>query len=163
MINENKLIKWIWERRLTTSFNIRQAINLIEEVNEQEMSNEDKERIEKIWNEMQEDFNIKNIGKTFICLECKRVFTAGSMFARCCGKEVGKNLEEFFPEKHGHYLVGLSNSWTQIEEKINKEWKHNPIYQKVWEESTNSGSFGSSTILIDFVEELIRKLDDNEI
>lgn len=162
MTDENKLIRWIWERRLTTTYGAKEAISLIETIREEAISEDEGEKIKELWDELQEDFNIKNVGKEFICMECKSVFHAGSMFAKCCGKEVGVKLEEFSPEKHGKSLVGLSNSWISIDKRINEKWEKHPIYQEVWRRNMNDGYFGAAGIFIQFVEELINKLEDNE-
>lgn len=96
--------------------------------------------------------------KEWICLKCKSVFLAGASYARCCEEGV----ELFDPQKHAKEIVGLSNSWISIDKKMEK-WEEHPLYKKVWQENSANGSNGAASIFIDFVDELIYQLGEQEI
>jgi len=88
----------------------------------------------------------------YICLNCRKVFRAGSNYAKCCGE-----IEIFSTQKHGELLTGSSNSWISVWER----WKNNPIFLEVSSELSENGSYGAATAINAFIEELFEYYKKN--
>jgi len=92
----------------------------------------------------------------WICLHCLEVFYRETAVCSECLDD--GDVVAFSPIEHADRLVGSSNAWVSIA----KKWDTDPLYQKVWQESTEGGSYGAATILTRFINEALYNMREAE-
>lgn len=92
--------------------------------------------------------------KSFICIDCKKVFLCA--IPQCiCG---GDKVELFDSKYHGHLLVPMSNAW----QSIWSAWQDHPQFKKIQNNLRLNNSFSATHVINKFIEIAIKKLEEDE-